>query len=160
MVKGRIVLVGSTATSLNDVFYTPPSGERLVAGIYVHAHLTSQLLDAALEGRPFLRTVPDYAEWLWVAVWVIVNISASQSVLYSRVVKVKVPVWQFTVRFLGSVTGLGLASYCLLSLGWWLPVVVLFVLMMAMTALGLGYRSQQLQSLAAFDELTQVASIL
>ena len=158
MAKGRIVLVGSTATSLNDVFYTPPSGDNLVAGIYVHAHLASQLLDAALEGRSFLRTMPGFVEWLWTGFWLAISIAASRSVLYSKVVKTEVPVWQLAARFCGSAAGLGVASYGLLSVGWWLPVVVPFVSMTAMTALGLGYRSQQLQTLAAFDELTQVAN--
>ena len=158
MVEGRIVLVGSVATSLNDVFYTPPSGDSLVAGVYVHAHLTSQLLDAALEGKPFLRTAPDYAEWLWAALWVAVNVAATRSILYSKVVKAEIPVWQLVARFLGAVTGLGAASYGLFVLGWWLPVVVPIVSMIASTAMGLVYRSQQLQSLAAFDELTKVAN--
>ena len=158
MVKGRIVLIGSIATSLNDVFYTPPSGNSLVAGVYVHAHLTSQLLDAALEGKPFLRTVPDYAEWLWVALWVAVSVAATRSILYSKVVKAEIPVWQLVFRFSGSVIGLGAASYGLLIFGWWLPMVVPLVSMAASTALGLVYRSQQLQSLAAYDELTKVAN--
>ena len=158
MARGRIVLVGSTATSLNDVFYTPPSGDNLVAGIYVHAHLVSQLLDAALEGRPFLRTMPGFVEWLWTGFWLAISIAATRSVLYSKVVKTEVPVWQLGVRFCGLVAGLGGASYGLLSIGWWLPVMVPFVSMTAMMAIGLGYRSQQLQTLAASDELTKVAN--
>lgn len=158
MVEGRIVLIGSTATSLNDLFYTPPSGDDLVAGIYVHAHLTSQLLDAALEGKPFLRTVPDYAEWLWVASWTVVVVVFSRSVLYGKAVKTEMPVWQLSAQFVGAAAGLGLASYGLLVMGWWLPVVAPFAAMTAITALGLGYRSQQLQNLAAFDELTKVAN--
>ena len=158
LAKGRIVLVGTTATSLNDLFYTPPSGARHVAGVYVHANLTSQLLDAALEGDSFLRTVPNYIEWLWTALWIVVTIAASRSDLYSKVIKAEVPVWQLAVPYLTSVAALGITSYCLLSVGWWLPAVVPFVAMTAMTTLGLGYRSQQLQNLAAFDELTQVAN--
>lgn len=157
LTRGRIVIIGSTATSLNDVFYTPPSGDNLVAGVYVHAHLTSQLLDAALEGEHFLMTVPDYAEWLWTLFWVGV-VAASQSALYSKIVKTKVPVWQTGVQFAGSTVALSSASYGLLVMGWWLPVVVPFVSMVAVTALGLGHRSQQLQNLAAFDELTKVAN--
>ena len=158
MVKGRIVLVGSTATSLNDVFYTPPSGDDLVAGVYVHAHLTSQLLDAALEGRPFLRTVPNSVELLWTGGWVLVSIATSWSVLYGKAIKTEVSIWRLIVCLLGSVAGLCITSYGLLAFGWWLPVVVPLVSMVATAVLGFGYRNQQLQSLAAFDELTQVAN--
>jgi len=158
MVKGRIVLVGSIAASLNDVFYTPPSGDNLVAGIYIHAHLTSQLLDAALNGRSFLRTVPNSAEWLWTFFWASVSFAISRSALYSKIVEADVPVWQLALRFSGSVAGLGAASYGLLTVGWWLPVVVPFVSMTVVVTLGFGYRSQQLQNLVALDELTQIAN--
>ncbi|NJM97394.1 MAG: CHASE2 domain-containing protein [Phormidesmis sp. RL_2_1] len=84
MVRDRVVLVGSTAISLNDLFHTPLHGDEQVAGVYIHAHLVSQLLWLALEGRPLLRTVPDAVEWLWTMLWVATSVVASRSVFYSK----------------------------------------------------------------------------
>ncbi len=68
MVRDRIVLIGSTAVSLNDLFHTPMDARAPVPGVHIHAHLVSQLLDAALEGKPLLRTLPRYAELLWISI--------------------------------------------------------------------------------------------
>ena len=157
MVRDRIVLIGATAVSTNDWFSTPVGGDR-VAGVYIHAHLLSQLLELALEGKPFLRTVPDYLEWLWVCLWMGVSVLASRSVLYSRSLKLEVSAWLIAGRLLGVSVGLGVAGYGLFLLGWWLPVALPAVSMAATMAVGVGYRNQQLQQLAAFDPLTQVAN--
>jgi adenylate cyclase len=157
-VRDRIVLVGSTAVSLNDFFHTPTNRKEQVAGVYVHAHLISQLLDVALQGRSLLRTVPSYAEWLWTGLWIAASIWVSRSVLYSRSVKSEVSAWQLIARLLGVSVGSLAAGYGLFLWGWWVPVVLPIVAMGATTVLGVIYRSQQLQNLAAFDELTQVAN--
>lgn len=51
----RIVLIGSTATSLNDYFYTAYSGDQITTltrtpGVEVHAYFISQILSAAVGG--------------------------------------------------------------------------------------------------------------
>lgn len=158
MVRDRIVLVGSTAISLNDLFYTPADKDAQVAGVYVHAHLLAQLLRAALDGQPFLRTVPTYAEWLWVVCWMAISIVASRSVFYSASLQTNLPMWQLMARFFGLSIGLCGSGYGLLLAGWWLPIVLPLVAMFSTLGLGIAYRNQQLQNLAAYDELTQVAN--
>jgi adenylate cyclase len=158
MVQGRIVLVGSTAVSLNDFFHTPTSGTEPVAGVYVHAHLISQILDLALEGRSLLKSVPGYAEWLWTGLWIAASIWVSRSVLYSRSLKSEASTWQLIARLLSVSVSLLFVGYGLFLAGWWLPVVLPVVAMGTTTIFGVIYRSQQLQNLAAFDELTQVAN--
>lgn len=158
MVRDRIVLIGSTAASLPDLFYTPLQVEQQIAGVYIHAHLVSQLLEAALDGRPFLKTVPDYMEWLWTSVWVAMSLLTTQSVLYSRSIKADLSAWQTFVRFVLLSGGLGISTYGFFLLGWWLPIVVPFTSMLTTVSLGLGYRNQQLHTLATYDDLTQVAN--
>jgi diguanylate cyclase (GGDEF)-like protein len=157
-VQGRIVLVGSTAVSLNDLFYSPPGGTEQIAGVYIHAHLVSQLLRAALDGEPFLRTVPDAVEWLWTALWIAASIGVSRSVLYSRSLQAKLPMWQLVIRLVGVAVSLAMTGYGLFLAGWWLPLALPTVAMVATTVLGVAYRNAQLQTLAAFDELTRVAN--
>ena len=74
-VQGNIVLIGSTASSLKDEFFTPFSLEQssrfLMAGVEVHAQAISQLLDA-IAGEPALyRFMPQWGELLWTATWVV-----------------------------------------------------------------------------------------
>jgi CHASE2 domain-containing sensor protein/two-component sensor histidine kinase len=57
--QNKLVLIGSTAPSLNDIFSTP---QERMAGIEIHAHLTSQIISSALTGKSYLNTVPDSLE--------------------------------------------------------------------------------------------------
>ncbi len=157
MTRDRIVLIGATAVSTNDWFSTPIGGDQ-VAGVYIHAHMISQMLDLALEGKPLLRVLPDYAEFLWTVLWAVTSMLMSRSVLYSKSLKSGVPAWQLTARLLALSGGLGGAAYGLFLASWWLPVALPMVSMAATVTLGVIYRNQQLQNLAAFDELTQVAN--
>lgn len=156
-VQGRIVLIGAIAVSTNDWFATPLGGDQ-VAGVYIHAQLVSQLLDVALEGKPLLKAVPLYAELLWTAGWVAVSILTSYSILFTRSLKSGVPMWQLGARLLGTGSGLVAVSYGLFLAGWWMPVALPMVSMAMAIGLGVTCRNQQLQNLAAFDELTQVAN--
>jgi len=157
-VRDRIVLLGSTAVSLNDLFYTPLEKRNQVAGVYIHAHLTSQLLSAALDGKPFLKTVPNYVEWLWACFWMLTSVLFCRSILYSNAIKSEAPIWHLLVRMMVLCGGLLASNYGLFLAGWWLPVVLPIAAVLSTTALGVSYRNAQLQNLAAFDELTQVAN--
>jgi diguanylate cyclase (GGDEF)-like protein len=72
-VRGKIVLIGSTASSLKDEFYTPFSHEHeaqfVMAGVEVHAQSISQLLDA-IAGEPALYWfLPQWGEFVWLLSW-------------------------------------------------------------------------------------------
>jgi CHASE2 domain-containing sensor protein len=69
--RDRIVLIGSTAESLKDMFATPYTSrdKALMPGVVVHANNISQILSAALDGRPLLKTLPQTLEWGWTLLW-------------------------------------------------------------------------------------------
>ncbi len=74
LMRDRIVLIGSTATSLNDFFYTPYSGQSITtpertAGVEIQANILSHILSAVLEGRPSIQAWPEPAEELWIFLW-------------------------------------------------------------------------------------------
>jgi CHASE2 domain-containing sensor protein len=74
-VRDKIVLIGTTAANQKDLFFTPysaiePETPRL-AGVVVHAHAVSQLLDAALEGRSLFWFWSESQEMLWLVAWAI-----------------------------------------------------------------------------------------
>ncbi len=77
--RDRIVLIGPTAESLNDFFFTPSSQQGLfeselrIPGVHLHAQLASQLLSTTLNRKSFLQTLPDSRENLWIVLWAVIG---------------------------------------------------------------------------------------
>lgn len=73
LVKGRVVLIGVTASSGNDFLYTPYSkGQRQdlrMPGVVVHAQAVSQILSGVLDNKALFWTMPEWAEIPWIFVW-------------------------------------------------------------------------------------------
>ncbi|MDJ0555800.1 MAG: CHASE2 domain-containing protein [Microcoleaceae cyanobacterium MO_207.B10] len=73
-IRDRIIIVGTTADSLKDLFLTPYHSTLLekidkMPGVVVHANIVSQILSAAIEGRVLLRVANKYLEWIWMGMW-------------------------------------------------------------------------------------------
>jgi CHASE2 domain-containing sensor protein/nitrogen-specific signal transduction histidine kinase/DNA-binding NarL/FixJ family response regulator len=72
LMRDRIVLVGSIAPSTNDFFETPysstwgVSGRKVMPGVFVHANITSQLIQSALHGRVGLVSFSARQQQLWI----------------------------------------------------------------------------------------------
>lgn len=70
MIRDRIILIGTTAASAKDFFLTPYSAKAeedfLMSGVMLHAHATSQIVSAALDGQPLPWAVPEAVELLWI----------------------------------------------------------------------------------------------
>ncbi len=73
LVKGRIVLIGVSAPSEKDDFYTPHNSgqQRLqkMPGVMVHGQIVSQILSSVLDGRPLFWYWPEWGEGLWILGW-------------------------------------------------------------------------------------------
>ncbi|PZV10594.1 MAG: sensor protein Chase2 [Leptolyngbya sp.] len=119
-VKDRIVLIGTTArtATFQDYFTTPythEQGGQDISGIMLHAQMISQLLSAALDGRPLLWTGELWAETLWIGAW---SLLGGLLALYLR---------NFAVLSLASgmaiATLFGICLVLLVQLGGWLPLV-------------------------------------
>jgi CHASE2 domain-containing sensor protein/tRNA A-37 threonylcarbamoyl transferase component Bud32 len=71
-IRDRIVLIGTTAASAKDLFYTPYSrgatADHQMAGVTLHAQTTSQLLRVALDGDRLPWAWPEAVEIGWVIV--------------------------------------------------------------------------------------------
>ncbi|WP_204140419.1 CHASE2 domain-containing protein [Halomicronema sp. CCY15110] len=70
MIRDRIILIGTTAASAKDFFLTPYSAtaeeDFLMSGVMLHAHATSQIVAAALDGQPLPWAVPEAVELVWI----------------------------------------------------------------------------------------------
>lgn len=74
LLKGRIILIGVTAPTTTDYWKTPYSAkagpnQKLIPGVFVQAHMSSQILSAVLDHRPLLWWWPTWVEALWVWGW-------------------------------------------------------------------------------------------
>ena len=78
LVKDKIVLIGGKGHN-RDLHYTPYSQTKKSSptpGVFIHAQMISQILDAVLERRKLLMWFPDWVELLWIAFWSLVGSSA------------------------------------------------------------------------------------
>lgn len=115
LIRNRIVLIGTTDLSAKDRFDTP-YGE--MPGVWIHAHMVSQLLSAVLDDRPLIWSLPSagvqLGDWLWVGVWALLGGGLGWR-------------WRSWVWFEVANTTLALVLHqlCLLVLvqGGWMPLV-------------------------------------
>ncbi|MEB3218469.1 MAG: CHASE2 domain-containing protein [Nostocales cyanobacterium 94392] len=117
--QGKIILIGMTAITAGDFFNTSAiSGLKLHGAIYgveYHAHATSQIINAVINGRPFLKTWSDNWEYLWIVLWGFVPI------IIGRLTQ---SVWNNLLAVSISSICLIAAAYLFLTWwGWWIPVV-------------------------------------
>ncbi len=117
--RDRLVLIGTNAESIKDLFHTPYSGDlfsspQLMAGVAIHANIASQILSAALNGRPLLRVWDDPLEWLWILTWA--GVGAAVSWLLKSPSAIAISILLASSALLGG-------CYLAFLLGWWLSLV-------------------------------------
>lgn len=75
-IKDRIILIGTTAESFQDYSLTPfqtnQGNIQKIPGVILQAQMVSQLISAALEGRPLLWTW-SWQEIVWIAGWTVLG---------------------------------------------------------------------------------------
>ncbi|MEO1392966.1 MAG: EAL domain-containing protein [Cyanobacteria bacterium J06634_5] len=72
-ITDKVVLIGVTAPSLKDFFYTPYSSEKstehVMPGVVVHAQAVSQILSSVLDDQPLFWYWPQWSEAGWIWIW-------------------------------------------------------------------------------------------
>lgn len=128
LIRDRVVIIGMTAPSVKDVFFTSALKEtlsssqmrklipatQLIHGVEVQSYAVNQLIHAASRQQPPLRVWSDAWEYLWIACWGLLGITL-EILLQSP--------WK-------SLLGLTVATIILvgvslfgLMLGWWIPLI-------------------------------------
>lgn len=71
LVKGKIVLVGTTDSEFKDTNYITALkyGEKKISGLELQAHMISQILSATLDNRPLIWWWPKPIETFWILLW-------------------------------------------------------------------------------------------
>ena len=162
LMSDRLVLIGSTAPSLKDLFATPYSSDRLksqyLSGVFIHANLASQIISTALDGRKLIKVVNEPLEWLWVLTWTGVSSGATLFVFHRN---------SFAKHNLSLAKSMAIcvilpgailfsSSYLLFLSGWWLPVITPLFSLIGSTVAVSNYHQQNQRNLAFIDGLTQI----
>ncbi|MBD2666775.1 diguanylate cyclase with PAS/PAC and Chase2 sensors [Richelia sinica FACHB-800] len=140
LIRDRIVLIGSTAPSLQDFFFIPYSSRlsgtaKPITGVELQAHFINEFISAALVGRPIFQVWPKVLESLWIVTWAVVgalsigNIRQPKNsiitLLFSALILIGSPYWAFLW-------------------GWWIPIVPAF-LAFTSSAMVITYRIAYMQ---------------
>lgn len=117
MVRDRLVLIGYTAPVARDSFDTL-YGE--MAGVWVHAHMVSQILSAVFENRPQIGGLPQWRNLQWGDTAWILGSSLFAGMVVQRL--------RSRLLWLGgaiAILAIGLYQVSLISLtgGIWLPLI-------------------------------------
>ncbi|MCC5644867.1 CHASE2 domain-containing protein [Nostoc sp. CHAB 5824] len=143
LIKDRIILIGSTAPSLQDFVFIPYSSSLIntakpVPGIQLQAYFISELISAALQGRPLLKVWSDPVENLWIFVW-----SGFGSIFFWRS---RFLGWSVASFILLVSTLIG-SCYLAFFYGWWLPLVPSALVLFGSAIMTTAFTSNQLEKL-------------
>ena len=130
--RDRIILIGKVGVSFNDLFFTPYSGQLLglsepMSGVEVHANITSQIISAAIDGRPLIKTWSESWEWLWIFFWS--GVGAALTWKFRYLGKKKSNTFKFKMATSLILAGSALlgCTYGAFMQGWWIPIVPPFL---------------------------------
>ena len=128
--KDRIILIGKISESAKDFFFTPYSSGLIelavpMTGVEIHAHLVSQMISAALNGRPFIKSWSETAEFCWILAWSGVGALLAWRLRYTDGVN-RFSILRIASPFLAAGVLIGTTYVAFLG-GWWIPVVPPFL---------------------------------
>ncbi len=124
----RLVLIGITAESIKEFFFTPYSSTLSqfpdpMPGVVLHANMASQLLSAALEGRPLLRVWHPLGEWLWIVTWASLGALLGWQLRSQKLTQPYPSSYRILVGLAIGTLSLASTAYVAFLHGWWIPTV-------------------------------------
>ena len=130
LITDRIVLIGYSASVARDYFDTPYG---TMPGVWIHAHMTSQILSAVRDGRELIWALPQWGDWLWVVccsllLGVTLALLAKKPLIYTLIIAIV-----FTVV-------LDRLFLLLLLQGVWLPYIPTILALLTITMVMVAYR--------------------
>jgi CHASE2 domain-containing sensor protein len=128
VIRNRIVIIGMTAPSVKDIFFTsalretlssrlmnkPLPASQLIYGVEVQAHATDQIISAIFQQHPQLQVWANGWQYLWIIGWGLLGM-ALEILLQSP--------WKSLLSFVIATAVLIGISFFALTLGWWIPLI-------------------------------------
>lgn len=139
LVRGKVVLIGITAPSFKDLFYTPFTGAgqsvtHQMPGVVIHAQMVSQILDAATGTRSLLHPTTPPEEAAWMLLWAMLGGALAW--------RLRHPV-NFTLGQVALLLCVAGAAYSLFLQGLWVPIAAPIVATVGTGSVVLAYQAQQ-----------------
>ncbi|OCQ97250.1 adenylate cyclase [Oscillatoriales cyanobacterium USR001] len=139
-VKDKIILIGTTASSIRDLFLTPYSPAKeaspKMSGVLIHAQMVSQIVDAVEGNRPLFQFWPEWAEMLWIGSWALIGSSLALFSRYPLEFVFGCPI------LLGIVGGIGFALFIDYH---WVPITTPALAFISTGVIMAAYRAHQSQ---------------
>jgi len=139
--RDRIVLIGYIAESINDFYATAYSGT--ISGVVLQGNFISQIVNAAIEGRPMIQVIPDWIEYLMLVVY-----AGLGSILF-----LKFQPLRSLIGLLILILTLCGFSYLLFLSGWWLPLVPSLLSLVSGSTVAIILRTIQLERVQLYQTL-------
>ncbi len=153
--KDRVVLIGSTAESLRDFFYSPYGK---IPGVHIHANLISQIINGAINNRPFLKTYPKWLEGIWILVWASIGVKGISGFLRGGNLGKTQFITGILTFLLISILGLVLISYVSFLFSFWLPIFPTLCSFLISSVISIIQLGEKFRYASNIDELTQIAN--
>ncbi len=118
LIKDRLVIIGTTAISIDKDFYTPysalPNQPSKMPSVYIHAQIASQILSAVLDGEPLIWYLPEWGEYVCIWFFSLVGAAVAWRLRHPLVL---------VVVGVTIVSSLGGFCYLLFLQAGWIPVI-------------------------------------
>lgn len=137
LIKDRLILIGSTAPSLQDFFQIPPTTNS-IPGVELHGRFVNQIVNTALGKSSSIRVGFNWFKWLWILCW---SIFSAGLVWYEK------PANSFYLNVLTIIITWGFCNYLLFLVGWWLPVITTLISLLGAAFLSRTYKSYKQKEL-------------
>ncbi len=133
LIKDKIVLIGTTAPSIKDIYPTPYKGaEGSMAGVIAHAQMVSQILNVVLDHGSLFWFWSEWLEGIWIWGWALLGAAIAW--------RLRHPLAIVTVGIvsIGSLWGICLVTF---YFNGWIPFVPAAITLAITTASVVGYKS-------------------
>ncbi len=139
IMRGRIVLIGAGAPSLNDKFYTPYSRKLgsspiRTPGVEIQANLASQIISSVLDKRPLIKVL----HFPLTELWLLLYTTLICTIIYLRKCQHNLIIIALGTTAILVIVCYWISQYAFLK-GWWLPCVPPIIGILISTVIMLGY---------------------
>ena len=115
LVKDKVVIIGTTASSINDFFFTPYGGtETDMPGAIAHAQMVSQIIALALGEATQFWFLSEGLELVWIGMWSLVGMAIA--------IKLENPV-KIAAIGLSGIVFIGGVCWLFFIAGGWIPLI-------------------------------------
>ena len=143
-IREHLVFIGSGSNieSSKDAFDTPYSkgwfrSPTKMPGVFIHANVASQIINAAIARRPLLRTYNEFTELL-----IVLSVGIVGAIISFKLVSSQ------AIAFYTCIVAIILiaVSYQAFLLGWWLPLVPALLVLSLVVAVAIFVKNKQRDS--------------